>query len=159
MSSRTNVVERFPENLTNFMGLGEGQPPSGMAAMHKVNKMHMYIPAIIALVAYLILALVIILPFDYPVKNENGRTYVVKYNFWQRLLTIILLAIPVMLSIYTINCLVGGNCIVWSYTVSIITAVWVIIFVVVAMIYTWSPKRQKGLPTTTQATAQIYPTY
>jgi hypothetical protein len=93
-------------------------------------------PAIIAFVAYIILALVIILPFEFPlVDQETGKEYVVKYDFGQRLIVLLLMTIPVALSIYTINCMMSGNCVLWSYVVSIITAFWVLLFIMTAIVY------------------------
>lgn len=103
--------------------------------------LQMYMPAIIALVGYIIMAVVILLPFEYPVYNEkDDTTYVVKYNFMHRLLTVIIMTIPVALSVYNINCLMSGSCMVWSYIVSFFVILWVSLFVLSSMIYTWSPK-------------------
>jgi hypothetical protein len=94
-------------------------------------------PAIIAFVAYLILAFVIIMPFEFPIVDENtGKEYIVKYDFAQRLIVLLLMAIPIALSIYTIHCMMAGNCTVWSYVVSILTVFWVGLFVVTAFLYT-----------------------
>lgn len=93
-------------------------------------------PAIIAFIAYVILALVIILPFEFPLTDqETGKEYVVKYDFAQRLIVLLLMTIPIALSIYTINCMMSGNCILWSYVVSIITAFWVLLFIMTAVVY------------------------
>lgn len=131
-------------------------PLVGSTSDHKVSSMGMYMPTVIALIAYIILAIFIILPFDFPVKTENGKKYIVKYNFWQRFITILLLLVPVALSLYTINCLMSGNCVVWSYAVTAITAIWVLVFAIMAMVYTWSPQKQQGLPTTTTVPSQMY---
>jgi len=98
-------------------------------------------PAVIAFVAYLILAFVIIMPFEFPVTNEEtGKSYIVKYDFSQRLIVLLLMLIPIALSIYTINCMMAGNCKVWSYIVSIMTVFWIGIFVVTAFMYTLKKK-------------------
>jgi hypothetical protein len=101
----------------------------------------MYTPAIIAFVGYLIMALVILLPFEYPVYDEvNDKTYIVKYDFGQRLLTLLLMSIPIALSVYTINCMMAGQCVVWSYVVSIMTVLWIALFVIAAFVYTFGKK-------------------
>ena len=93
-------------------------------------------PAAIAFVAYLILALVIILPFDFPVTDqETGKEVVVKYDFAQRLIVLLLMAIPIALSVYSINCMMAGNCVLWSYVVSSVTVFWIILFVITAVAY------------------------
>ena len=96
-------------------------------------------PAIVALVAYLVMALVIILPFEIPVKDETtGQIVVLKYNFFERLLVLLLMALPVILSVYSINCMVVGNCDLLSYLLAFLTVVWVAIMVVMAFMYTFS---------------------
>ncbi len=93
-------------------------------------------PAIIAFVAYVVLALVIILPFEFPVVDQDtGKEYIVKYDFAQRLVILIIMTIPIALSVYTINCMMAGNCVLWSYVVSVITAFWVGLFIITAVVY------------------------
>ena len=95
-------------------------------------------PALIAFVAYIILALVIILPFEFPMTDEKtGETRVIQYNLGDRLIALMLLLIPVALSVYTINCMMAGNCVLWSFAVSIISVFWVVLFVISALIYTF----------------------
>lgn len=105
----------------------------------KVTKMlgfELTTPAVIAFIAYVVLALVIILPFEFPVTDqETGKDYIVKYDFAQRLVVLLLMTIPIALSVYTIHCMMAGNCILWSYVVSIITAFWVLLFVMTAIVY------------------------
>ena len=103
----------------------------------QIMGMTMTTPAIIALIAYIILAFVIILPFEFPVINqETGEEYIVKYDFAQRLIVLLLMSIPVALSVYTINCMMAGKCILWSYVVSFLSVFWVILFIITAIIYT-----------------------
>ena len=98
--------------------------------------MNLTMPAVIAFVAYIVLALVIILPMEFPVVDqETGKDYIVKYDFSQRLIVLLLMTIPIALSVYTINCMMAGNCVLWSYVVSVITAFWVILFVITAIVY------------------------
>lgn len=100
--------------------------------------LNMYTPAILAFVGYIIVALVVILPFEIPVYDEtNDKVYVVKYDLAQRLVTLLLLTIPLALSVYTINCMMAGQCVVWSYAVSIMAILWAAIFVIGAFAYTF----------------------
>jgi len=93
-------------------------------------------PAVIAFIAYVVLALVIILPFEFPVTDQaTGEDYIVKYDFTQRLVVLLLMTIPIALSVYTIQCMMAGNCVLWSYVVSIITAFWVLLFLMTAIVY------------------------
>ena len=106
------------------------------AATKSIYGMNLTMPAIIAFVAYIVLALVIIMPFQFPVVDqETGKDYIVKYDFSQRLIVLLLMTIPIALSVYTINCMMAGNCVLWSYVVSVITAFWVILFVITAIVY------------------------
>ena len=94
-------------------------------------------PAIIALIAYVVLAFVIVLPFEFPVTDqETGEEYIVKYDFAQRLIVLLLMMIPIALSVYTINCMMAGNCILWSYVVSFLSVFWIALFVIMAILYT-----------------------
>ena len=96
-------------------------------------------PAVIALVSYLVLALIIILPFEIPVKDDNtGQIVVLKYNFVERLLVLLLMTLLIVLSIYSINCMVVGNCELLSYLIAFLTVIWVAIMVVMAFMYTFS---------------------
>ena len=99
-------------------------------------------PAVITLVTYIVLALIVILPFEIPVKDaESGKVYVLKYNFVERLLVLLLLALPIALSVYSINCMVVGNCELLSYLIAFMTVIWVAITVVLSFAYTFSPKK------------------
>jgi hypothetical protein len=101
-------------------------------------------PAIISLIAYIVLALVIILPFEFPVTDERtGEVVVVKYDIVERLIVLLLLLIPVALSVYTINCMISGNCVLWSYIISLISVFWVILFVISAFVYTMRKSKQQ----------------
>lgn len=99
-----------------------------------------YIPAVITLVAYVILAILILLPFEFPVTTDSGETYTVEYNFVHRLLTVLIMTIPIALSVYNINCLVSGDCLLWSYVVSLSTVFWVGVFIWTTFIYSWTKR-------------------
>jgi len=85
-------------------------------------------PTIIAGIAYLILAIVILMPFqigDYDKSYESSK----KFDLGYRVLLLLILAIPIGLSLYTINCMVAGRCLTWSYINAIIICIWVILFI------------------------------
>jgi len=95
-------------------------------------------PAALAFIAYIILGLVIVLPFDIPMTDQQtGEEVVIKYDFVQRIILLLLMAIPIALSVYSINCMMVGKCVLWSYVVSLVTILWIIMFVVAAMAYTF----------------------
>lgn len=93
-------------------------------------------PAIIAGVAYIVVALTIILPFKIPLQDNNGDIYILPYNLIQRLLVLVMLTIPTILSVYSLNCMMVGHCDILSSVVSGLTVLWAIMFVVVAYMYT-----------------------
>jgi hypothetical protein len=98
-------------------------------------------PAVVAFIAYIVLALVIILPFEIPLTDqETGIEYIVKYDFAQRVIILLLMSIPIALSVYTINCMMAGNCTLWSYVVSVLTVFWIALFIIATLIYTLKKK-------------------
>ena len=100
-------------------------------------------PAYIAAIAYVVMVITILLPFEFPAYDEvTGEEYIVKYDLGQRLIALLLMTIPIALSIYTINCMMTGNCMIWSYVVAIVTVLWVAIFVITAMVYTFRKKQR-----------------
>jgi len=106
----------------------------------------MYAPAVIALIGYAIMAIIILLPFEYPVYDEKkGKKVYIKYDLGQRIVTLLLMTIPIILSVYSINCMMSGNCLVWSYIVAIGTVLWIAMFVISALVYTWTPKADKDI--------------
>lgn len=84
-------------------------------------------PAVLAAISYLIMAFVILLPLN---GSCDPRKDSQCYNFPRRLLILLLMIIPIGLSIYSINCMVVGNCMVWSWINSIFIALWVLLFII-----------------------------
>lgn len=96
-------------------------------------------PAIIASIAYLFLAFMILLPFPNtgPLENDTRNTPSAHQpSFMYRLLVLLLILIPIGLSIYSINCMMVGHCVVWSYIQAIAIALWVMLFLVVSLLST-----------------------
>ena len=86
-------------------------------------------PALLAAVAYLVLAFAVLLPLDNN-KNCDPNVDPTCYNFGRRFLTLILMLIPIGLSIYSIQCMTVGKCYVWSWVNSLFIALWVLLFLV-----------------------------
>jgi hypothetical protein len=86
-------------------------------------------PAVLASIAYLILAFAILIPL-----GVADRDATPKYNFGQRILLVLLLLIPIALSIYSINCMIVGGCHVWAWIQGIAIAFWVLLFVVASIL-------------------------
>lgn len=87
-------------------------------------------PAYIAFVAYLLMAIVILLPFNIkPTLDPNNETEIsTKYVFAQRLFLVLVMVIPFAVSVYSINCFVVGKCWTWSYIHAVLVVVWVLLF-------------------------------
>ncbi len=85
-------------------------------------------PAMLAAVAYIIMAFVILLPLDN--RKCDALNDPTCYNFSKRILTLLLMLIPIGLSIYSINCMMVGNCVLWSWVNSVIIALWVLLFII-----------------------------
>lgn len=90
-------------------------------------------PALLAAVSYLVMAFVILLPLNNGKCDSKDPAC---YNFGKRVLVLILMLIPIGLSIYSINCMVAGKCLVWSWVNSIFIAIWVLLFIIAAVMST-----------------------
>lgn len=91
-------------------------------------------PALLAAVSYLILGLVILLPLNIggvdPVYGEDLKSY----NLARRVLIVIIMLIPIGLSIYSINCMMAGQCVIWSWVNALGVAVWVLLFLMASVL-------------------------
>lgn len=92
--------------------------------------MHLTKPALLAAVSYLILAFLILIPLD---GRKCDPTSPGCFNFGKRFFTLLLMLIPIGLSIYSINCMMVGKCIIWSWVNSIVIAAWVLLFLIAAV--------------------------
>jgi hypothetical protein len=89
-------------------------------------------PALLAAVSYLIMAFVILLPLNQGGKCDPNDPEC--YSFSKRILTVILMLIPIGLSVYSINCMMVGKCTIWSWVNSIFIAIWVLLFLVATVL-------------------------
>lgn len=103
-------------------------------------KLNLSKPAVIAAISYLVLAFMILLPFNYntiTIDDENNNSPVIQQQpFMYRLMMLIVLLVPILISIYSINCMVVGKCLLWSYINAIAIALWVIMLITVSFITT-----------------------
>jgi protein-S-isoprenylcysteine O-methyltransferase Ste14 len=89
-------------------------------------------PAIVALVGYAVLVFIVLLPVDMFVYNDKTNQYTKqRYSFPYRLLVAGLLLFPFILSVYSVNCMMVGSCVAWSWIVAIITVIWAAMIAVV----------------------------
>lgn len=91
-------------------------------------------PAGLAAIAYLIMGLVILLPLNIGGKDPiYGEELGKGYNLTRRILIVLVMLIPIGLSIYSINCMMVGKCVIWSWVNALIIAVWVLLFLIAAL--------------------------
>ena len=114
------------------------------SAMNKMDKMahgswspaaglRISSPAVVALVGYAILVFIVLLPIDMYVYDDKTDKYVKqKYSFPYRFLIALLLLFPFLLSVYSVNCMMVGNCTLWSWVVALLTLLWAIVITVAA---------------------------
>lgn len=93
-------------------------------------------PAIVALVGYALLVLIVLLPVDMYTYDEKSNSYIKqKYSFSYRLLIALLLLFPFLLSVYSVNCMMVGDCKLWSWVVALLTLLWAVVIVVATFSY------------------------
>lgn len=93
-------------------------------------------PAVVQLVGYVLLALVILLPFKMYAYDPRTDKYEKRpYNFGQRLLILLILFFPFFLGVYSVNCMMVGNCLLWSWIVAVTTLLWACIVIITAIHY------------------------
>ena len=88
-------------------------------------------PALVTLIGYAILVFIVLLPFDMYTYDERSQQQVKRqYRFSYRLLVALLLLFPFLLSVYAVNCMMVGNCRIFSWIVALLTLLWAIIITV-----------------------------
>lgn len=93
------------------------------------HKMHLASPAYLAAVSYILMALVVFaVPFDAygEVGSESYR------KLPNRILFVVSLAIPMALSVFSINCMASDSgkwCTSWSWVQAVFVMIWVATFV------------------------------
>ncbi len=88
-------------------------------------------PAAVALLAYIILVVIVMLPFDMYSYDEQKKAYVkFQYSLAQRIILVILLIFPFLLGVYSVNCMMVGGCTLWSWIIALATIIWSILIVV-----------------------------
>lgn len=98
-------------------------------------------PALIAAISFAIFAFILLLPIT--PKTADGEPPAEKVTFGTRLFIVILLLIPFALSVYSINCMMVGDCVIWSYIQAIMIALWVL-FVIVSVLMAMSVVEKKN---------------
>jgi hypothetical protein len=73
-----------------------------------------------ALFGYVLVLIAIFLPAKPTTAEETARGY----DLPKRLIALVILLLPIALSVYTINCLVVGQCSIWSWVNAILVFLW-----------------------------------
>jgi hypothetical protein len=93
-----------------------------------IDKISITTPAIVTLVGYAIIVFIVLLPIDMYVYNKDAQENVKQeYSFSHRLLISLLLLFPFLLSVYSVNCMMVGNCTLWSWVVALLTLLWAVL--------------------------------
>jgi hypothetical protein len=109
--------------------------PASTKSIRLTDGMRITYPAAVTLFGYVLLALILLAPFDmYGWDEMENKSVPYEYNLGQRLLLLLLLLFPLILGVYSVNCFVVGQCHVLSWVVAIFTLVWACAVVFVAFV-------------------------
>ena len=99
--------------------------------MHSLMGATLSTPGLVTLIGYAILMVLVLLPVNMQTYNEKTGEYVQQpYSFTSRLLIVLLLLFPFLLSVYSVNCMVVGDCNLWSWVVALLTLLWAVVVAV-----------------------------
>ena len=101
------------------------------SAWHAIEGVRLTSPAVVTLIGYAILVFIVMLPVDMYTYDDRTQKYVQqKYSFGYRLLVVLLLLFPFLLSVYSVNCMMVGSCTLWSWVVALLTLLWAVVITV-----------------------------
>lgn len=90
-------------------------------------------PTIIAAIAYIVMGCIILMPINigtYDPNYDQSR----KFDLTYRIILLIILLIPIGFSLYSINCMMNGKCVMWSYINAVAICIWVVLFFVASLV-------------------------
>jgi hypothetical protein len=90
-------------------------------------------PALLATISYAILGFVLLFPMGMTMRDPETGAPISSVSFGQRFMMVLVMLIPIALSVYSINCMVVGRCVVWSWVNAIGVALWVLSFLILSM--------------------------
>jgi hypothetical protein len=103
------------------------------------------VAAYLVALAYVVIALIVLLPFDignlFDLEMLGVRNEPNNYNLGVRLLLLLFILIPMALSVYSINCLIVGQCHLWAWIQTVLILFWVVMFVALILMATADPKK------------------
>ena len=113
------------------MAKGITKSSSSSSPWSAVQGVRVTSPAVVTLVGYAILVFIVLLPVDMYTYDDKTNAYVKqRYSFGYRLLIALLLLFPFLLSVYSVNCMMVGECALWSWVVALLTLLWAIVITV-----------------------------
>jgi hypothetical protein len=115
--------------------MAKGHASSGSpATWNAVHGIRLTYPGVVTLVGYALIVFIVLLPIDmYKYDDKTGAYVKQKYSFPYRLLVALLLLFPFLLSVYSVNCMMVGNCTTWSWVVALLTLLWAILITVTTL--------------------------
>ena len=91
----------------------------------------------VAMIAYALLLVLILLPLDLFIYKDETSNYVKqKWSLGQRLVLLLLMLLPFGLSVFTVSCISSGYtpaCGAWGWIIAVITMLWAIVVTVTAL--------------------------
>jgi hypothetical protein len=85
-------------------------------------------PAVVALISYS----VVLLAMFFPIRPKPGQEKT-DYRLWDRVFLTLVMLVPISLTVYSVNCMMVGNCRTWSWIQAVLIAVWSIAVFVVSL--------------------------
>ena len=126
---RSELISQFLKNKKMAKASSKSSSASSL-----LGPMVLTAPAVTTMVAYALLIVLVLLPFNmYAYDSKENKYVTYKYSFPQRLAIAVLLLLPFLLGIYSVNCMMVGDCVLFSWIVAVITILWAIIVVVLAL--------------------------
>jgi hypothetical protein len=105
--------------------------PKGLNLISALDGFTITPPALVTLIGYAILVFIVLLPVDmYTYDDRTGQYVKQRYRFSYRLLVAVLLLFPFLLSVYSVNCMMVGNCRIFSWAIALLTLLWSIVITV-----------------------------
>jgi len=93
--------------------------------------------ALLAVVGYLLVAVAIFVPVKQADQKQQNE-----YRLGDRLAVLFIMLLPMILSVYTINCLVSGSCNMWSWFNSILVFIWSVLIFIVSLYGAFQASKQ-----------------
>lgn len=87
--------------------------------------------AAVAAVGYILVAIALFIPVK-PADEKKATEY--EYRMADRFVVLLVMLIPMALSVYTIDCMVEGQCQPWAWVNSVMVFVWSVVIFVVSIV-------------------------